>query len=544
MTTPPKKHSSTPAPNSLAKNSIKSNEEELLKQRQQSIEEHCLVYLKSQHSIEDLHTLAMHIESRLMQLQSMELDEVEHALSKLNTTLLDLQMNLADDELLAGFMVGWQIRFEELTAKTHAENVSNPAHQCNLSSGQQDSYELTSELTSQSFIQQNQSGTSIFLSSLKSYQAASWWLVVALSIIVWSLVKLKDWNLVPSFLHISHGFYHLAITPLLVVFGVALYFFFIQKQQLGQQKTWLMGFVAYIIYMFVVISQSADATEVYKDDSIILMFMHSPIIAMALLGAVMYSHAIKSKQARLAYIQYLGEVGILSILILFGGVLLTGLTIILFERSNVVDISETYFTNIVPLGIVATPVVASHLYLTVFNERSRLASMLLKVFSPLCGVTFFLYLLSMLYGGVSPTENRDALILTNGLMVVIWVLSVFHIIARDSSEQAHQTFGMMDKLTVFMLLVVSLFNLTILYAMIQRFITYGFTLNRFIVLGVNIVVFIHLCWISYRYIQFWCQPKASDSLLKKSIADYLPVYALWAVFIVLLVPTYHIITPS
>jgi len=65
--------------------------------------------------------------------------------------------------------------------------------------------------------------------------------------------------------------------------------------------------------------------------------------------------------------------------------------------------------------------------------------------------------------------------------------------------------------------------------------TFGLTPNRIVVLGANLLIFIHLAWIGRDYMRL-LRGKADYTRLERTIGRYLPVYALWAMFVVFVLP--------
>lgn len=537
-----------------------------------TIKQGMIEYQSSGKNADDLSALALRLEEVFMQSialksaheQAGTKNSKANVISTIYTELAELSSQLPEDALLAGLVTSWQARSRyscdsplnlEERAQVNANEV--PLRSQSSASSSQPQLIVISEAGS-SEAGSSEAGSPEaaaipeLVTSQSSYIPASWLHVTAISVVVWILIKLPQWDFPSGIASLGSGQYYVLVAPLLVVLGIVSYLLFSQKKPEKLTLLWLGGLIIYSIYLIVITFFEAFGSFHNNNDTVVMMWLHSPIVLISMLGAIMYSHASKSWQARVAYLQYLSEIGAFSILILFGGIILTAFTLMLFEMSNTRGIGEWYIKNMVPLGIVATPLVASHLYFTRFKERSRIASILLQVFSPLCAITFLIYLIHMLYTGTSPVENREALITTNGLLIVIWVISVYHIFARKASTDSRSKevisskavstqvtatshFGLMDVLTTFMLFVVSLFNVVILYSMFSRFNAHGFTLNRFIVTGVNILIFTHLCQIGYQYFKLWRHPEKGDIALKKSIVNYLPIYAIWSLLVVIVV---------
>ncbi len=74
-----------------------------------------------------------------------------------------------------------------------------------------------------------------------------------------------------------------------------------------------------------------------------------------------------------------------------------------------------------------------------------------------------------------------------------------------------------------------------LAAMLFRLASYGLTPNRVVVLGMNILVFVHILGILYHYVGHLLKNKPL-SKTTEWIGFYLPVYTLWTAFVVFAYP--------
>lgn len=68
-----------------------------------------------------------------------------------------------------------------------------------------------------------------------------------------------------------------------------------------------------------------------------------------------------------------------------------------------------------------------------------------------------------------------------------------------------------------------------------RLTSYGITPNRLAVLGVNILIFANLLWIMISYLRY-LQNKSGPEAIQDAITKYLPVYGLWAAFVIFTFP--------
>ncbi len=141
------------------------------------------------------------------------------------------------------------------------------------------------------------------------------------------------------------------------------------------------------------------------------------------------------------------------------------------------------------------------------------------------------YLVAVLYQGKSPYTDRDFLIMFNGLLVVVWAITVFSISGKNSNNNSK----LADVINVSLVSVTLVINTIALSAIIFRLSEYGITPNRIAVTGANILIFIHLVLILKEYIKY-IKTHGDLSPLKSSVASYLPIYSGWSLFIVIALP--------
>ncbi len=98
------------------------------------------------------------------------------------------------------------------------------------------------------------------------------------------------------------------------------------------------------------------------------------------------------------------------------------------------------------------------------------------------------YLAAMMLNHKSPFTDRNFLIAFNALLLVVLGLCVFSISERGSKTTA----GVAVYMNIALLSVTLVIDLIALAAIFFRLASYGFTPNRFAVLGANLVAFGHL----------------------------------------------------
>lgn len=344
----------------------------------------------------------------------------------------------------------------------------------------------------------------------------SLFIVVIISLASGFLVKL------PAFLPITEKWFYPRFAPLIVICALICYF-------LPVINSFKIKSII-IIGLFLCTTVMLLLPDNPKSPSIIMSQIHMPLVLGSLLALAFMADDWKKPDARLLYVRYVGEVIIYSIIILIGGIVLTLLTFGLFGLIGL-SIREWYISHIVVFGLVATPVVATFLYDSALRRVSKIAILISNVFSPLLLITVFVYLLAILYQGKSPYADREFFISFNGLLVIVLAVTVFSISGKSKPE----TSRVVDKVNISLVSVTLLINTVALSAILFRLSEYGITPNRIAVTGSNILIFIHLVLILKAYIH---QYKNSDSpdKLKKVVANYLPIYSSWSVFIGIILP--------
>jgi hypothetical protein len=209
---------------------------------------------------------------------------------------------------------------------------------------------------------------------------------------------------------------------------------------------------------------------------------------------------------------------------------LTGISIGLFELIGI-DISQFYMDYVIIFGLVAAPTVASYVYDFILNRESNFANTLSIIFIPLFFITIVAYLVATIYQGKTPYNDREFLIIFNGLLLVTWAMSVFYIIGHNPLKDSK----LMNVIHIGLLASTLVVNAIALSAILYRWAELGTTPNRVAVTGANILIVIHLIRITYQCVQNNFLGNNQQSI-ESTIASFLPIYSLWSVAVVVVLP--------
>jgi len=328
---------------------------------------------------------------------------------------------------------------------------------------------------------------------------------------------------IPSFLPIDGDWFYPRFIPIIIISAVILYFIKTTESSSKVFKIVLVGLAVSIIYLSILPDSKGSA-------SITMALIHLPIFSLSLMAASFMGDGWRNVEPRLNFIRYLGEMGIYSVLILLGGMVLTGVTFGLFSLIGI-SIEQWYMEYIVVLGLISTPLVATYLFDSILHRQSKFASILSNVFSPLFLITILAYLVATLYQGKSPFTDRDFLITFNGLLIVILTLTIFSVSGKKKVIGATGS----DYINVSLIGATLLVNVIALSAILFRWVEHGITVNRVVVTGANIIIFFHLILLLREYTAYIRQERGLAGL-EATIAKYLPVYTLWSLLVAVLLP--------
>ena len=265
-------------------------------------------------------------------------------------------------------------------------------------------------------------------------------------------------------------------------------------------------------------------------DSIILAYIHLPLMIWCLYGIIFINFDTKDKSKRIDYIKYNGDLAIIVAIILIAGGILTGVTIGLFSAIDL-TIEQFYSDYIVLLGLVSAPIVATYIIRKYPFVAYKIAPIIANIFSPLVLITLVIYLVSIVATGKDPYNDRDFLIVFNLMLLGVMAIVVFSI--SETSINRKQRF---NELTLFALSIVTLIiDLVALSAILYRVEEYGFTPNRTAVLGSNLLIFGNLVLIMLDLYRVNFKNKGIKQV-ELTIANYLPIYILWTIFVVFGLP--------
>jgi hypothetical protein len=265
-------------------------------------------------------------------------------------------------------------------------------------------------------------------------------------------------------------------------------------------------------------------------DTEALAALHLPIVLWLAAGVAYLGGAWRADAPRMDFVRFTGEWFIYYTLIAFGGVVLTALTVGVFEAIDI-DVETVVASWVLPCGAVGAIVVVAWLVEAKQSVIENMAPVLTAVFTPLFALMLVTAILAMALTGNVIDAERDVLILLDVLLVLVVGLVLYSLSARDPDARPTP----MDALQMVLVASALVIDLLALAAILNRITEFGFTPNRTAGLGLNLVLLANLGWTAWLLSAF-LRGKRRFYDLERWQTNYIPVYALWAVIVVAVFP--------
>jgi hypothetical protein len=348
-------------------------------------------------------------------------------------------------------------------------------------------------------------------------KASDWKFIVISAVLAWFLAK------IPAFFGLDEEFFYPRNLGFLVFPFVGAYF--VRKKNLAIKELGFPIGIALISLLYINLLPNSNTS-----DTLVLACIHLPLLLWGILGFIFSDASLKNLTKRLAYLEFNADAIIMGGVLGLSGLLLSGLTVGLFGLIGL-QIEEFYFQNIGVFGLVAAPLIATHLTQTNPQLVNKIPPIIAKIFSPLVLIMLVVYLGAILIGGKDPYNDREFLLIFNLLLIGVMALIFFSVTEASKEESSKASRWILILLSCVTILV----NLIALSAIGFRISEWGITPNRLAVLGVNILMLLHLVMVAKKLIQSQSQdqPMREVALI---VVRYLPVYVIWTTIVVFLFP--------
>ncbi len=262
-----------------------------------------------------------------------------------------------------------------------------------------------------------------------------------------------------------------------------------------------------------------------ETDAIILACIHLPFMLWAIAGYTFIGGDLKDAQKKIGYLRFNGDFVVMSALIVLSGIIFSGLTIGLFDIIHV-DITKIYFQYIVIFGLAAVPMVGTFLVLNNPQLVNKISPVIARIFTPFVLVTLLIFISSVMRTGNYPYDDRNALMIFNGLLIGVMALILFSVSEVTKNTKSLTNLNILLGLSALTIVI----NGIALSAILFRLQEFGITPNRIAVLGANLLILVNLSLVSHKLYRI-VMNKSEIEDLEKSMTIMLPVYGIWAAIV-------------
>lgn len=303
---------------------------------------------------------------------------------------------------------------------------------------------------------------------------------------------------------------------LFLVPAVAGYFAVVRR--MPWQRLALLGaavaVVAIAINVFPYTADSATAT---------IAGLALPVVLWFAVGVAYVGGDVASSPRRMDFIRFSGEWFIYFTLIALGGAVLLVLTGLILSPIAP-DVIDDVFAWVLPSGAAGAAVVAAWLVEAKKSIVENLAPVLTAIFTPLFAVMLVVAVVVYFAAGLGREFDRDLLAVFDVLLLVVVGLVVYGISARRAGRGT----AVMDAVRLVAVVAAIVLDILVLVSMFTRIGEFGFTANRVVALGLNLILLVNLAGTTW----FLIRRKPVEPWQ----TAYLPVLAAWALLIAVALP--------
>lgn len=261
----------------------------------------------------------------------------------------------------------------------------------------------------------------------------------------------------------------------------------------------------------------------------LLVAVHLPVVLWFLVAYPYMGASLGSGERRMDFVRFTGEWFIYYVLIALGGGVLMALTGLILEPAGV----DSGFVAgwVLPTGAAGAVIVAAWLVEAKQRVVENMAPVLTMVFTPLFALMLVVAALVYAATGLGGAFDRELLGVFDALMVVVLGLVLYGMSARDPEAAP----GWMDRIQLVAVVGALVLDVMVLGVMIARVGELGFTPNRTAALGLNLVLLVNLAVTAWHSVRF-LTGRAAFHRLERWQTAYLPVFAVWAAVVVVVLP--------
>jgi hypothetical protein len=301
--------------------------------------------------------------------------------------------------------------------------------------------------------------------------------------------------------------------------------YFARQRQL-EPRRWLLMAAPFVLAALLVNVYPWGADS----DAEALVIVSLPVALWFVIAYPYMGGAVRLHERRMDFVRFTGEWFIYYVLIALGGGLFMALIGGIFKPTGV-DVDQIA-AWVLPSGAAGAVIVAAWLVESKQRVVENMAPVLTMLFTPLFALMLACAAVVYAATGLGEAFDRDLLGVFDALLVVVLALVLYGMSARDPSTSSPEW---MDGIQLVAVVSALVLDLMVLGTMIARVGDLGFTPNRTAALGLNLVLLVNLAgaaWLSARFLT----RRSTLHRLERWQTTYLPVFALWAATVVVILP--------
>jgi hypothetical protein len=300
--------------------------------------------------------------------------------------------------------------------------------------------------------------------------------------------------------------------------------YFARRRQLDT-RAWMLAAAPFALAALVINVYPYDPDS----DTEILVALHLPVILWFAIAFPYTGGTLRSHERRMDFVRFTGEWFIYYVLIALCGGVLMGLTAGIFRPAgvNVDRVAEW----VLPAGAAGGVIVAAWLVESKQRVVENMAPVLTMLFTPLFAFMLACAVLVYAVTGLGDAFDRDLLSVFDALLLVVLALVLYAMSARDRST----TPNWMDWIQLVGVASALVLDVMVLGSMVARIGDLGFSPNRTAALGLNVVLLVNLTGAALLSMRFVTR-RSTLHRLERWQTSYLPVFALWAATVVVVLP--------
>ncbi|WP_084102449.1 permease prefix domain 1-containing protein [Demequina sp. NBRC 110051] len=268
-----------------------------------------------------------------------------------------------------------------------------------------------------------------------------------------------------------------------------------------------------------------------SDDALVTTALHVPVLAWLLAMLAYAGTRWRETDGRMDAVRFTGEWVIYMVLLGLGGGVLMGIVALACQAAGL-DASTFVFEWMLPLGAGGAAVVAAWLVEAKQSVIENMAPVLARVFTPLFAVAFAILLVVVLASGDIAGLSRDLLLVCNVILIIAIGLVLYNLTARESDGGP----TWFDRVQLALVAGALALDAVALVNVVIRIGDGGWTLNRVVILGLNLLLLVNLAVTASLLVRLNRAAPGAAHRLERWQTGMLPAYGAWALVVVAVLP--------